>query len=198
MKNFLFIICVILLVAFAGCKKMASEKVVKPPVKKTIEQPVKTNAPAPEKVVEKVLGPPTNKVYLADLRGKVYFKNVYGKPRWGLDFSGKVLCFNDKKFKKGIMTHPPKEGEALGICKLDKKYRRFRSYIFVGAKKGSVTFRIEADGEEIFNSGEMTGENNPLFVDVDVTDVNELKLIANKGKDNFSDHAVWGDPYLLY
>ena len=191
-------IFIILLGLLTGCKKKQTVQIKKASEEKVTLEEVKTKTPVAEKITKKILGPPTNKVYLADLRGKVYFKNVYGKPRWGKDFSGKVLRFDNTIFQKGIMTHPPKEGEALGICKLDKKYRRFQSYIFVAAKKGSVTFRIEADGDEIFNSGEMTGNNNPLFVDVDVTGVKELKLIANKGEDNFSDHAVWGDPLLLY
>ena len=185
------ILLTFLLIFAVGCKKKSS-------VTKVIEiKPVEIKTEIPVKKIEVPIGPPTNKVYLADLR-KVYFKNVYGKPRWGMDLSGKVIRFNGKMYRKGITTHPPVEGEAVGICPLDKKYRKFQSYIFVNAEKGSVTFRVEADGKEIFNSGEMTRENNPLFIDVDVTGADELKMIVNKGKDNFSDHAVWGDPVLWY
>ena len=185
------IILILLLVFAVGCKKKsADKKIIK---EKTVE--IKTNIPV--KKIEVPIGPPTNKVYLADLR-KVYFHNVYGKPRWGVDFSGKVISFKGKAYRKGITTHPPAEGEAVGVCPLDKKYRIFQSYIFVNSEKGKVIFRVEADGKEIFNSGEMTGENNPLLIDVDVTGVDKLKMIVNKGKDNFSDHAVWGDPVLWY
>ena len=189
-KNILIILTV-LLIFTVGCKKKSAAT-------KVIEiKPVKIETNTPVEKITAPLGPPTNKVYLADLR-KVYFKNVYGKPRWGVDFSGKVIRFKGKMYRKGITTHPPVEGEAEGICPLEKKYRKFQSYIFVNAEKGSVTFRVEADGKEIFKSGEMTGGNNPLLIDVDVTGVDELKMIVNKGKDNFSDHAVWGDPALLY
>ena len=194
------IILTFLLIFAVGCKKKNSDKkTVQPTSQKKITEiksaEIKTNVPV--KKIKVDIGPPTNKVYLADLR-KVYFHNVYGKPRWGVDFSGKVLSFNGKMYRKGITIHPPVEGEAVGICPLNKKYRIFQSYIFINSEKGSVTFRVEADGKEIFNSGEMTGENNPLLIDVDVTGVEELKMIVNKGKDNFSDHAVWGDPVLLY
>jgi len=195
-KSITIIFCV-LLVFLVGCKK--KEKIAASPVIIKKASPVeKVNTNSPVKKAEIPLGPPTNKVYLADMRGKVYFRNVYGKPRWGMDLSGKVIRFNGKMYRKGITTHPPKEGEALGICPLNKKYRKFQSYIFVNSKKGTVIFRVEADGKEIFNSGIMTGESNPLFIDVDVTGVDELKMIVNKGKDNFSDHAVWGDPVLWY
>ena len=195
-KSITIIFCVLLIFA-VGCKK--KEKITASPVTVKKTSPVKkVNINKPVNKIKIPLGPPTNKVYLADLHGKVYFKNVYGKPQWGMDLSGKVIRFIEKMYRKGIMTHPPKDGEALGICVLNKKYRRFQSYIFVNSKKGSVTFRVEADGKEIFNSGEMTGENNPLFIDVDITGVDELRMIVNKGKDNFSDHAVWGDPVLWY
>ncbi len=184
------VILTFILIFAVGCKKKSA-------VKKITEiKPAEIKASAPVKEIKVPTGPPTNKVYLADLR-KVYFKNVYGKPRWGVDFSGKVIRFKGEMYRKGITTHPPVEGEAIGICPLGKKYRIFQSYIFVNSEKGKVIFRVEADGKEIFNSG-MTGGNNPLLIDVDVTGVDELKMIVNKGKDNFSDHAVWGDPLLLY
>jgi len=189
-KNILIILTVSLIFTVGCKKKSAATKVIE-------IKPVEIKTSAPVKEIKIPTGPPTNKVYLADLR-KVYFKNVYGKPRWGVDFSGKVIRFKGKMYRKGITTHPPVEGEAIGICPLKKKYRIFQSYIFVNSENGVVIFRVEADGKEIFNSGEMTGENNPLFIDVDVTGVDELKMIVNKGKDNFSDHAVWGDPVLWY
>ena len=196
MNKKILIILAALLVFAVGCKKKSAVKkntTIKTVEIKTVE--IKTNIPIEK--IELPTGPPTNKVYLADLR-KVYFQNVYGKPRWGVDFSGKVIRFKGQTYRKGITTHPPEEKNTINICPLEKKYRIFQSYIFVNSEKGSVTFRIEADGKEIFNSGEMTGENNPLLIDVDVTGVNKLKMIVNKGKDNFSDHAVWGDPALLY
>jgi len=194
-KSITIIFC-ILLIFTVGCKKKEKRTVSQKVVKK-IETAKKINTNAPVEKIKVKLGPPTNKIYLANLR-KVHFVNVYGKPRWGVDFYGKIIRFKDKEYRKGITTHPPKEGEAVGICPLNKKYRKFQSYIFVNSDKGSVTFRVEADRNEIFNSGEMTGKNNPLFIDVDVTGVDELRMIVNKGKDNFSDHAVWGDPVLWY
>jgi len=197
-KKSITIIFCILLIFTVGCKKKEKEKKIslQKVVEKT-ETAKKINTNAPVEKIKVQPGPPTNKIYLADLR-KVHFVNVYGKPRWGVDFYGKIIRFKDKEYRKGITTHPPKEGEAIGICPLNKKYRKFQSYIFVNSDKGSVTFRVEADGNEIFNSGEMTGNSNPLFIDVDVTGVDKLKMIVNKGKDNFSDHAVWGDPVLWY
>jgi len=201
MDKITLIIFAFLLIFAVGCKKKNSEKKTDLPVSQGKITEIKsddivTNLPA-KKIIEPT-GPPTNKIYLADMRGKVNFRNVYGKPRWGMDLSGKVIRYNGKMYRKGITTHPPKDGEAVGICPLNKKYRKFQSFIFVNSEKGVASFRVVADGKELFNSGELTGKDNPLFIDVDVTGVEELRMIVNKGKDNYSDHAVWGDPVLWY
>ena len=195
-KSIIIIFCV-LLIFTVGCKKKDKRTISRKKVVNRTEPAKKVITAPPVEKIKVNLGPPTNKIYLADLR-KVYFHNAYGKLRWGMDLSGKVITFKGQSYRKGITTHPPKEGDVIGICPLDKKYRKFQSYIFVNSEKGLVTFILQADGKELFNSGEISGKDNPLLIDVDVTGVQELKMIVNKGKDNFSDHAVWGDPMLLY
>jgi len=152
---------------------------------------------ATEEEPRRELGPPTNVVYLADLR-TVHFHNLYGKTRWGLSHRGKPIKYRGKMYRKGVSTHPHTKGDGVGVCPLNGKYRRFQSLVFVTTEKGSVAFRVEADGHEVFSSGVLTGNSQPLFINVDVTGAQELRMIVNPGKDNFSDHAVWGDPRLLW
>ena len=81
---------------------------------------------------------------------------------------------------------------------------RFQAWVGIEDKdraqdvKG-VVFRVLADGKEIFASDEIKGKNtNAQYVDVDVTGVTKLTLLAelttgNNGRCN----TVWADAKLL-
>ena len=64
--------------------------------------------------------------------------------------------------------------------------------------KGSVVFQVFADGTKIFDSGKMTGASPTQTVNLDVSGVNQLKLVVtNAGDGNANDHADWANAQLL-
>ncbi len=56
---------------------------------------------------------------------------------------------------------------------------------------GSVRFEVWGDGERLFQSEALTGNSAPLPIEVDVSGVSELRLVANEDGSNGSDHADW-------
>jgi hypothetical protein len=56
---------------------------------------------------------------------------------------------------------------------------------------GSVRFEVWGDGELLFQSEALTGSSAPLPIEVDVSGVSELRLVANDDGGNGSDHADW-------
>ena len=64
---------------------------------------------------------------------------------------------------------------------------------------GSVVFQVFADGTQIYDSGLLTGADDARLVDVDVTEVDELRLVVTTGLGgNAYDHAAWADARVLY
>ncbi len=64
--------------------------------------------------------------------------------------------------------------------------------------RGSVVFRVEGDGEALFDSGLVTGRDAGKEVLVDVRGVSRLALVVEYGADmDLSDHANWGDARLI-
>jgi alpha-galactosidase len=59
---------------------------------------------------------------------------------------------------------------------------------------GSVVFQVFADGEKLFESDVVTGQSDPVPVDVDLTDRRQLKLVVMTTDDGKSwDRALWAD-----
>ena len=98
-----------------------------------------------------------------------------------------------KEFEKGIGTHANSE------IVYDLDGRNFDYFeTFVGIERSiaenntsSVTFKVLADGQEVYNSGVMKYNSEAKFVSIPVKGVKELKLIANDGGYNGSDHAAF-------
>lgn len=62
----------------------------------------------------------------------------------------------------------------------------------------SIIFRILLDNKEIFASDTFTAYTNQQFVEVDVSGVDRITLIADSIAGNGNDHAVWADCELHY
>ena len=79
------------------------------------------------------------------------------------------------------------------------QYGYFTTY--VGTDKNyndnrtTIVFKILADGEEVYSSNVIRKDSEAEFVAIDLTGVNELKLIANDYDGNgLGDFASWGEP----
>lgn len=109
----------------------------------------------------------------------------------------KVLTNGDvKEFAKGIGTHANSE---IVYDLTDKNYDYFETLVGIDrniAENGnsSVTFKVLADGQEVYNSGVMKYQTEAKLVRVPLQGVKELKLVANdSGNGNASDHANFAD-----
>ncbi len=64
--------------------------------------------------------------------------------------------------------------------------------------RGTVRFRVEGDGRELFDSGVVTGEDEAQRIAVDVRGVSRLTLmVGNADGLDLSDHADWADARLI-
>lgn len=108
-----------------------------------------------------------------------------------------TISIRGDKFFKGVSVHSKTE---LAYT-LDKKYSQFEAVIGIDDEakgKGDVVFTVLGDGKELFNSGNVTGKSDPKLVKVDVSDVKEMKLVVDFGKDlDTMDRAVWADAVLV-
>lgn len=105
----------------------------------------------------------------------------------------KLLVNGEKKeFTKGIGTHA---NSSIVYDLKDKNFDYFEALVGVDQNipennNSSVTFKILADGQEVYNSGVMKYNTEAKLVRVPVKGVKELTLIANDSNNgNTSDHA---------
>lgn len=137
-----------------------------------------------------------SEVYLSDIEWKVA-KTDWSKVQKDKSIDKAQIKLDGKKYAKGIGTHSNSEI----IYNLKGNYSRFTSDIGVDDEVGvygSVVFKVFGDGKELYKSPLMTGNSKTQIVDVDITAVDELKLIVEYGADNINnDHADWADAKLI-
>ncbi|MDB2113164.1 NPCBM/NEW2 domain-containing protein, partial [Clostridium paraputrificum] len=99
-----------------------------------------------------------------------------------------------KEFDKGIGAAT----NAEIVYKLDGNYTNFSTYL--GTDKNyddnrtTIIFKIFADGEEVYSSDVIRKDSEAEFVNLDVTGVKELKLVADDAdKNGLGDFASWAD-----
>ncbi len=133
-------------------------------------------------------------VYLSDVLPE------FSSQGWGTlqnDKSIKLpnLKIAGKTFVKGLGTHAP--GEI--VYRICGNYSKFSAWIGVDEYTqpyhvASVQFEVWGDGIMLYQSKVMKDNDAAIYVDVDITGINELKLIVNDGGDGQSwDHADWAE-----
>ena len=144
----------------------------------------------------------SNKQYLSDMTPVGLPINGWGPIE--LDMSngstgqgdGGTLLLNGVAYDKGLGVHADSEV----VYSLNGEYERFRSDIGINAgprPTGDVIFEVYGDGVLVFSSGLITGESATQSIDLDVSGVNELRLVVDgNGSINF-DSANWADAHLL-
>ena len=95
---------------------------------------------------------------------------------------GKTLTLAAVTYTKGLGVHAASEIDVPLGC----QYKRFLADVGVDDEVigGSIVFRVLADGQEIYDSGPMTGDTTTKKVDVDVTGKNTLKLVVDEPDDD--------------
>jgi len=103
------------------------------------------------------------------------------------------LQIGGRSFEHGIGTHA---SSSIPI-ELDGHGVRLMGWVGVDdetEKRGSVIFRVEADGKEIWSSGVMRGGEEAKEVGLDLTGVKSLVLQVGDAEDGTAyDHADWAD-----
>lgn len=131
--------------------------------------------------------------------------NSYTAPKKDVSISDKALRLTDEygnevAFERGIGAHAT---STIIYDLTDKNYAYFSSYVGVDRQMygsvGSVSFEVYVDGVKKFDSGLMTSREPMKYVEVDINDAKELKLVVTDGGNGIgSDHATWGDAKLHY
>lgn len=142
---------------------------------------------------------PARMVYLSDLTPRQV--HCYGALGVDKDNRGAEITIAGKVYKKGLFTHPRRDG-AYVVYAIGGEYTRFQSTIGLseaanGAQLVYVIYKVYADGREIYCSDLMLpGENKKI--DIDISDVKELTLFVDPYQtDNCFDYAAWGVPALV-
>ena len=117
----------------------------------------------------------------------------WGQARSNRSVDNRPLTIAGQRFRNGIGTHAHSEIPLL----LDGKGVELSGSAGLDDEtngRGSVVFRITADGKEVWNSGPMKPRDAAKEFSVDVKGVKSLVLLALDGGDGFDyDHADWVD-----
>jgi alpha-galactosidase len=135
---------------------------------------------------------PARSSYLSDL---TWSHQAQG---WGMlqrdqSIEGRPITLNGTTYPKGLGAHSPStiEFRLNGACSL------FESDIGVDdevGSRGSVIFQVWADGAKLYESGLMTGGADRQSFSIDVSGMNEMRLVVNAGPDDINyDHADWAN-----
>ena len=110
---------------------------------------------------------------------------------------GTTMMINGVSFSKGLGVHAYSEV----LYDLNGLYTSFETSMGVDdetCNDGSVVFNIYLDDILTYQSPLLTQADNALFVEIDVTGKNQLKLIVTDGNGSVTcDHADWAEARLI-
>ncbi len=111
--------------------------------------------------------------------------------------TGETLQIGEKTYDKGLCL----PSRTVLSYALDGEFDRFRCELGLqetDGDAGNATVRILADDEVLLDIEEMTGEQDPQEVDLDVSGRQRLTLLVDFGKNlHIGDHVVWANAHLL-
>lgn len=142
--------------------------------------------------------------YLSDYNWKSQSNN-YTQAKKDIAINGGKLTLTDEnneavKYEKGLGMH----STSTVIYDLtDKNADIFSTYIGVDRAMynsiGQIQFEIYVDGELAYDSGIVKAKDKQKYVEVNLADAKELKLVVKDGGNgNGSDHATFGDAKLHF
>lgn len=132
-------------------------------------------------------------VYLSDIKPSSV-KGIYKNDQ---SIGGNVVTVNGQKYDKGVGV---KANSEL-VYEIDGSFDRLFGHVGMDDEvgdKGSVMFRVFADGKLVFESPEMTGENIKQLMELEIKGVKKLRLVlTDLGDGNDNDHGDWVDAKLI-
>ncbi|MEO7714675.1 MAG: alpha-galactosidase [Capsulimonas sp.] len=132
-------------------------------------------------------------VYMEDL-DLAQMTSGWGTALHNKSIQGTPLTIAGKTYPHGVGTH----ANSLAAFRLNGQCNRFHANVGlddeVGAGRGSVVFRVTADGAVRWKSGVMKFGDPAKEVNVDLTGVNTVVLeVLDGGDGNGYDHGDWAD-----
>ena len=109
---------------------------------------------------------------------------------------GRTLTLNGQTFSKGLGAH----AASRIVYDLGGQCRSFKASVGMDdevGSRGSVVFQVFADGNQLYDSGTMTGDTATKTLDINITGKTRLELVVTiAGDNNYYDHANWADARL--
>jgi hypothetical protein len=107
------------------------------------------------------------------------------------------LSIRGASYTKGLGVH----SKSSLTFALDGQFSKFRATIGVddvAGGLGNVVFEVHVDGKKVFDSGKVTGEDDPRDLEIDVAKGKELTLVVQFGEEgNTGDCADWATARLI-
>ncbi|GAB1855267.1 hypothetical protein MHTCC0001_01000 [Flavobacteriaceae bacterium MHTCC 0001] len=113
-------------------------------------------------------------------------------------FNSGAIKINNQTFSHGIATHSISEI----TYNVNSTYKIFKSYVGIDEtcpshQPGSVEFEVLGDNISLFRSTTMVASDAAQLIEVDITNVTQLKLVVHAVDSNGWDHADWAGAVLI-
>ncbi len=122
----------------------------------------------------------------------------WGAPIAKRSIQDKPLTLGGQVYEHGIGSHAHSEW----TLQLDGKASRFKAIVGVDSEtagRGSVVFIVIGDKHKLFESGTIKGSDPAQSIDLDLTGIKTLRLIATGADDGIDyDHANWAMARIDY
>ena len=146
----------------------------------------------------KVGMPPVITQYLSDLDWGRHDSPTEREPYKDRDRDGGFLVINGVTYDKGIGC----DSQMSITYDLKGQFLRFMSDVGVDDdaddSPASLKFQVYLDGQKAYDSGLMTWKTEVRKIDLDVTGVQEMKLVVDDADGSrHSDHADWANARLI-
>ena len=160
-------------------------------------QPAKTRQRIAVGSVRRILPASDRVLFLSDAEPTLVESAAVAGPAipWRKDrsVSGDPLRLGERQYRRGLGVHSKTALE----YRLGGEYASFAAVVGLDRSaqgKGSVTFRVLADGTELYKR-DIAGRDAPEAISLPVTGVDTLRLEVDYGADQLDllDHADWAD-----
>jgi len=140
-------------------------------------------------------------LFLSDLEPANYEFTPWAVTRWpyrkNRSVANRPLRLGGQVFDRGIGMH----SRSVLTYTLDGSWRQFAATIGIDdavGSRGNVVFRVRLDGREAFDSGPVTGRDEPRTVLVDLNGARTLQLEVDFGEElDIGDQANWCSARLI-
>jgi hypothetical protein len=135
-------------------------------------------------------------VRLSSLRPRLANQG-WGTLQYDKSVDGKPLQIGERIFQHGVSTHARSDLVYL----IAGCYSRFLAWVGVDratskSKEATARFQVFADGTKLFDSGTMKASTPAARVDIDITNINVLRLIVSY-VGAYAEHADWAEAELV-